>query len=56
MATQLSCPKCDSIAIRGGFRIWQIIVSIIFFPIGLLSLLFGRKPTKCQKCGHLWQA
>ncbi|MDD2776515.1 MAG: hypothetical protein PHU06_11210 [Gallionella sp.] len=52
----LSCPKCSELATKGGFNIWQIIVSIWFFPIGLLSLLAGRKPTVCLKCGHSWQA
>ncbi len=53
---QLSCPKCNEMATRGGFMAWQIIVAICFFPIGLLALLASRKPTKCPKCGHTWQA
>lgn len=53
---QLSCPKCGSPAERGSFQVWQIIVSICFFPVGLLSLLAGRKPTVCPKCGNSWQA
>ena len=55
MATQLSCPKCGTLATRGGFKAWQIIVSICFFPIGLLALLADRQPTKCPKCGNTWQ-
>jgi hypothetical protein len=55
MATQVSCPKCDALADKGGFKVWQFAVSIIFFPLGLLSLLAGRKPTVCSKCGHTWQ-
>lgn len=53
---QLNCPKCDALATRGGIPTWQIIVAICFFPIGLLALLAGRKPTVCPSCGHSWQA
>lgn len=53
---QLSCPKCGTLATRGGFYAWQLIVSICAFPLGLLSLLAGRKPTTCPKCSHTWQA
>ena len=42
--------------VRGGVPTWEIIVSICFFPIGLLALLAGRKPTECPKCQHIWQA
>ena len=52
--SHVSCPKCNAMATRGGFHVWQIIVSICFFPIGLLSLLAGRKPTQCNSCGHSW--
>ncbi len=55
MASMLSCPKCGGVAERGGFAIWQWIISICFFPLGLLSLLAGRKPTVCTKCGFSWQ-
>jgi len=51
---EISCLKCDALAKRGGRPVWQVIVSVLFFPIGLLSLLAGRKPTVCQKCGHRW--
>lgn len=51
----VSCPKCSKETTRGGYAVWQWIVSICFFPAGLLSLLAGRKPTKCQHCGHTWQ-
>jgi hypothetical protein len=50
----LSCPKCSELTKKGGYNVWQIVVSICFFPVGLLSLLAGRKPTVCQKCGHAW--
>lgn len=55
MSSQLSCPKCSALAEQGGFSAWQWIVSICFFPIGLLSLLAGRKPTVCPKCNHSWK-
>ena len=55
MAT-ISCPKCEQLTERGGIPAWQIIVSICFFPVGLLALLAGRKPTVCGKCGHTWQS
>jgi hypothetical protein len=51
----ISCPKCDKTTEKAGFAKWQVIVSICFFPLGLLSLLAGRKPTTCQHCGHIWQ-
>lgn len=53
---ELSCPKCNATAIRGSYAGWQILVAICLFPVGLLSLLAGRQPTKCSKCGHSWQA
>jgi len=56
MAKQISCPKCDVMATRGGFKAWQIIVAICFFPIGLLALLAEREATKCPKCGNIWIA
>jgi hypothetical protein len=55
MTTQLSCPNCDAMAIKGGFKIWQIIVAIFFFPVSILALFADRKPTKCPKCAHTWQ-
>lgn len=56
MASQLSCPKCGELTNRGGFKPWQIIVSICFFPIGLLALMADRNPTQCGKCQNSWQA
>lgn len=55
MAT-VSCPKCNTITSQGGFPVWTIIVSICAFPVGLLALLAGRKPTVCGSCGFTWQA
>jgi hypothetical protein len=52
----VSCPKCSKQTAQGGFPAWEIIVAICFFPLGLLALLAGRKPTTCQHCGNTWQA
>ncbi len=51
----ISCPKCGKMTERAGYAGWQILVSICFFPIGLLALLAGRKPTTCPSCGHAFQ-
>ena len=53
---RISCIKCDHLTKRGGFRAIQYVVSVIFFPLGLLSLIAGRNPTVCEKCGHTWIA
>jgi hypothetical protein len=53
---QISCPNCQSLATRGAVPGWQILICIIFFPIGLLALLGGRNPTICPRCGFAWQA
>lgn len=53
---QLSCPKCGTPAERGGYPAWVIIVAICLFPVGLLALLAGRKPTICPSCRNAWQA
>ena len=53
---QVSCPKCSKATNQAGFRGWQILVAICLFPVGLLALLAGREPTKCQHCGHIFQA
>ena len=52
----ISCPKCGTANTAAGFPAWVIIVAICFFPLGLLALLAGRKPTTCMKCGNAWQA
>jgi len=46
----VSCPKCDSVTRRGGYAAWQILASILLFPIGLVALAGGRQPTKCILC------
>jgi len=52
----LSCPKCETPCKKGGFKGWQILVAICFFPIGLIALLMDKEPTQCHKCSHMWQA
>lgn len=52
MMSQVTCPKCEKITQRAGYKTWQIWVSICFFPLGLLSLLAGRKPTICSNCNN----
>ena len=44
------CPKCGNI-MQEKFQVWQIVVSILLFPIGLLSLCAG-KTKKCPSCGY----
>ena len=51
----VSCPKCDAIAKLGQYSAWQFLVAICFFPLGLLALLAGREPSKCETCSHTWQ-
>lgn len=51
----ISCPKCSKPAKKGGYKTWQIIVAICFFPIGLLALLADKETSSCQSCGHMWQ-
>ena len=50
------CPKCKGLTTKGGYKTWQIIVAICFFPIGLIALDADREITTCQQCGHAWQA
>ncbi len=52
---RVSCPKCDYLTKRGGYKGWQILVAICFFPLGLLALLADKNVTICHKCGHAWQ-
>lgn len=44
------CPRCGS-EMTEKFSAWQIVVSILLFPIGLISLAAGKKK-KCSRCGH----
>lgn len=52
----VSCPKCNNTTPQAGFPTWVIIVAICFFPMGLLALLAGRKPTVCGTCNHTFQS
>lgn len=56
MAQITYCPECKKLVPAGGFKTWQIVVMILFFPFGFLALLADHKPTKCTSCGHVWQA
>jgi hypothetical protein len=49
------CPKCGELVKQEGFEVWQYIVSICLYPIGLLSLLAGRKPSVCYKCDTIFE-
>lgn len=52
----VSCPKCNEPSKKGGFKAWQIVVAVCFFPLGMLALLADKNPTTCPKCGNQWQA
>jgi hypothetical protein len=51
---KISCPKCEHLSTLGLRPLIQIVCSIFLFPFGLLTLLAGRNPTVCGKCGHRW--
>lgn len=51
---QISCPQCRNQTPRAGFGFLKIAIAIVFFPIGLLILLTGRKPTACRQCNFLF--
>ena len=53
---QVTCPKCNTLAALGSYPTWAIVVSICFFPVGLLALLAGRNPTMCPNCKYTWQS
>ena len=50
----LSCPKCQTPAVRGTFGFLPFLIAVLLFPIGLLALLAGRNPTTCPSCGFSW--
>ena len=50
------CPKCGTVTQSGQYAAWQFLVTICFFPLGLLSLLAGRVPAKCRQCEHTWES
>jgi hypothetical protein len=51
----ISCPKCSKPTQSSGYPGWVIFVCICFFPLGLLALLAGKKPTVCGSCGNIFQ-
>ena len=53
---QVSCPKCNAMTQQAGYPAWVIWVCVCLFPVGLLALLSGRKPTACPSCQYTWQA
>ena len=52
--SRVSCHKCSNLAYRGKFATWQIVLSVVLFPLGLLSLLAGRGTNECPHCGYIW--
>lgn len=52
---QVTCPKCNGLANKGGIPIWQIAVAILCFPVGLLALLAGPDASECPECGYKWK-
>ena len=44
------CPRCGS-EMTEKYAVWQILLSIILFPVGLVSLAAGKQK-KCSRCGH----
>lgn len=50
----ITCPKCGELTPERGYSGWQIVIAILFFPIGLLALLADKEPTKCEHCSHSW--
>jgi DNA-directed RNA polymerase subunit RPC12/RpoP len=51
----VSCPHCGANVKKETFEVWQYIVAICLFPIGLLALLAGRKPATCYKCNTVFK-
>lgn len=45
------CPRCGY-EMTSKYRAWQIWISVLLFPIGLLSLAAGKQK-KCSHCGHI---
>ncbi|PRD46146.1 hypothetical protein C5745_17140 [Sphingobacterium haloxyli] len=52
------CPYCESSGtasqIKNVYATWQIYVSVFLFPIGLISLVLGKKSKRCYNCGGKW--
>ena len=55
IAAPVTCVQGGASTPRGRLAAWQVLVSICFFPLGLLSLFLGRKATTCRNCGYCWQ-
>lgn len=49
----LVCAACGGLIELRGYRIWQWVVAVFFFPFGIFSFLAGRKPAKCSDCGEI---
>jgi hypothetical protein len=47
--------KCNQLTPAGGYKAWQIIVAVCFFPIGLIALDLDKKVTICKHCGYRFQ-
>lgn len=52
----VTCPRCGANNPRGGFHGCVWVSAIIFFPIGLLAFLVGRRPTVCANCHNSYVA
>ena len=46
------CPKCGAAMEKAKYYPWQIVVSIFFFPIGLMALAAPKKPATCTACQY----
>jgi len=49
------CPKCKNLTPEKGYKVWQILVAICFFPLGLIALDLDKKVTVCKHCGYAFQ-
>jgi len=53
--SKISCPNCRQVTPRAGFGCLAVGLSIALFPVGLLFLLLGRKPTACRHCKFIFK-
>ena len=53
---KVPCPNCKKLTKKGGYKGWQLLAAICFFPVGMSELIASREPTICKKCGHTWKA
>jgi hypothetical protein len=49
------CPRCTTPARKGTFAWWVLLAAVCLFPLGLLALLIGPRPTLCPSCGYSWK-